>query len=121
MENLNLKDQLEAVTESVITQDNVQPRSNGASAWFFGWFCLLVTVFLASTGLNSFFQWLSYGERFDLFGLVFSAILTILGYTWTLSSVPRTGPRARALCALILLALWMALFPMLMWAGGFKG
>ena len=88
--------------------------------WCVEWFSLLACVFLFSGFLNFLFQWLSYGKKWDLAGLIFSLALSLLVYVTSMSKKKLASYQARLLIALISLALWLLFLPVLMNFFGFK-
>jgi hypothetical protein len=88
--------------------------------WWVEWFCLLSCVFLFSGFLNFLFQWLSYGRKWDLAGFIFNLILSLLVYVTSMSKKKIASYQARFFVALIAMAVWFALMPVLMKFFGFE-
>ncbi|HOY65718.1 MAG TPA: hypothetical protein PLP29_02455 [Candidatus Ozemobacteraceae bacterium] len=88
--------------------------------WAGGWICLLITVYLCGAAVHALMRWLAYGATCELAGLGLSGLLTWIAYSRTLSDTSIQPLGRRVATAVLLLAAWALLFPLVMWASGFR-
>ncbi len=88
--------------------------------WAGGWICLLVTVYLCGAAVHALMRWLAYGAACDLAGLGLSGLLAWIADSRTLSATSLQPLGRRVATAVLLMAAWALLFPLVMWASGFR-
>jgi len=88
--------------------------------WLVQWACLLVTVFLMSSGLNCLFQWLAYGHAWDLSGSILSFVLAALVYFGAFNNKKIASYKRRLVITVTAMASWAIFLPIIMKITGFK-